>query len=122
VPGFAGLAIGITLAVIHIVGIQVTGVSVNLARSFGPAVLAGGERLQQPWLFLAAPSIGAVAGALLFRFGVLSVRRPYRRAGRHHDPPAAGLERVSRRCSQVARRPQAELGLDREQMLSDAKL
>jgi aquaporin Z len=76
VPGFAGLAIGITLAVIHIVGIQVTGVSVNPARSFGPAVLAGGERLQQPWLFLPAPSIGAVAGALLFRFGVLSVRRP----------------------------------------------
>ncbi len=41
-PGFAGLAIGITLAVIHIVGIQVTGVSVNPARSFGPAVLVGG--------------------------------------------------------------------------------
>jgi aquaporin Z len=76
VPGFAGLAIGITLAVIHIVGIQVTGVSVNPARSFGPAVLAGGERLQQLWLFLIAPPVGAALGALLFRFGILAVRRP----------------------------------------------
>lgn len=72
-PGFAGLAIGITLAVIHIVGIQVTGVSVNPARSFGPAVLVGGQALAQLWLFFAAPAIGAVLGALLFRFNVLKV-------------------------------------------------
>ena len=70
-PAFAGLAIGITLAVIHIVGIQVTGVSVNPARSFGPAVLEGGEALSQLWLFFAAPAVGAVMGALLFRFKVL---------------------------------------------------
>ncbi len=69
--GFAGLAIGITLAVIHIVGIQVTGVSVNPARSFGPAVLVGGQALSQLWLFFVAPTIGAVLGALLFRFKVL---------------------------------------------------
>lgn len=68
---FAGLAIGITLAVIHIVGIQVTGVSVNPARSFGPAVLQGGEALNQMWVFLAAPAAGAILGALLFRFKVL---------------------------------------------------
>ncbi len=68
---FAGLAIGLTLAVIHIVGIQVTGVSVNPARSFGPAVLQGGEALSQVWLFFAAPAAGAVLGALLFRFKVL---------------------------------------------------
>ena len=68
---FAGLAIGITLAVIHIVGIQVTGVSVNPARSFGPAVLQGGEALSQVWVFFAAPAVGAVLGALLFRFKVL---------------------------------------------------
>lgn len=68
---FAGLAIGITLAVIHIVGIQVTGVSVNPARSFGPAVLAGGPALSQLWLFIAAPAVGAVLGALLFRLKVL---------------------------------------------------
>ena len=70
-PGFAGLAIGITLAVIHIVGIQVTGVSVNPARSIGPAVLAGGQALAQVWLFIVAPAIGAVIGALLFRLNIL---------------------------------------------------
>lgn len=68
---FAGLAIGITLAVIHIVGIQVTGVSVNPARSFGPAVLQGGEALSQVWVFFVAPAVGAALGALLFRFKVL---------------------------------------------------
>ena len=67
----AGVAIGITLAVIHIVGIQVTGVSVNPARSFGPAVLAGGTALSQLWLFIVAPAVGAVLGALLFRLKVL---------------------------------------------------
>ena len=70
-PGFAGLAIGITLAVIHIVGIQVTGVSVNPARSFGPAVLVGGNALSQLWLFFVAPAAGAVIGALLFRLNLL---------------------------------------------------
>jgi aquaporin Z len=70
-PGFAGLGIGIALAVIHIVGIQVTGVSVNPARSFGPAVLVGGQALAQLWLFFLAPAIGAVLGALLYRFNVL---------------------------------------------------
>jgi len=72
-PGFAGLGIGIALAVIHIVGIQVTGVSVNPARSFGPAVLAGGQALAQLWLFFVAPAIGAILGALLYRFKVLKV-------------------------------------------------
>jgi len=70
-PGFAGLGIGIALAVIHIVGIQVTGVSVNPARSFGPAVLAGGQALAQLWLFFVAPAIGAILGALLYRFRIL---------------------------------------------------
>ena len=68
---FAGVAIGVTLAVIHIVGIQVTGVSVNPARSFGPAVLAGGTAISQLWLFIVAPAVGAVLGALLFRLKVL---------------------------------------------------
>lgn len=69
--GFAGLAIGITLVVIHIVGIQVTGVSVNPARSFGPAVLVGGEALSHLWLFFVAPAIGAVIAGAIYRFGVL---------------------------------------------------
>jgi aquaporin Z len=72
-PGFAGLGIGITLAVIHIVGIQVTGVSVNPARSFGPAILVGGQAVAQLWLFFVAPAIGAVLGALLYRFNLLKV-------------------------------------------------
>jgi aquaporin Z len=68
----AGLAIGITLAAIHIVGIQVTGVSVNPARSFGPAVLIGGQALTQLWLFFVAPAAGAVIGGLLFRLKLLT--------------------------------------------------
>lgn len=70
--GFAGLAIGVTLAIIHIVGIQVTGVSVNPARSFGPAVLAGGQALSQLWLFFVAPATGAVIGAAFYRIRLLS--------------------------------------------------
>jgi len=71
-PGMvAGLAIGLTLAVIHIVGIQVTGVSVNPARSFGPAVIVGGTALSQLWLFLTAPLIGAALAGLLFKQKVL---------------------------------------------------
>jgi aquaporin Z len=63
--GFAGISIGLTLAMIHITGIQVTGVSVNPARSFGPAVFVGGEALAQLWLFIVAPLIGAgLAGFL----------------------------------------------------------
>lgn len=69
--GFAGLAIGITLAVIHIVGIQVTGVSVNPARSIGPAIFVGGPALAQVWLFIVAPAIGAVIGGLLYKLDVL---------------------------------------------------
>jgi len=71
-PGMvAGLAIGLTLAVIHIVGIQVTGVSVNPARSFGPAVIVGGAAISQLWLFFVAPLIGAALAGLLFKQKVL---------------------------------------------------
>lgn len=63
--GFAGLAIGLTLAGIHLVGIDVTGVSVNPARSIGPAIFVGGQALSQLWLFILAPLAGGlVAGAL----------------------------------------------------------
>ena len=67
----AGLAIGLTLVVIHLVGIDITGVSVNPARSFGPALFAGAAALSQVWLFIVAPIIGAVAAGLLFRTGLL---------------------------------------------------
>lgn len=68
----AGLAIGLTLAAIHIVGIQVTGVSVNPARSLGPAVWVLGEALNQLWLFIVAPLIGAGLAGLAFRTKLLS--------------------------------------------------
>ena len=70
---FAGLAIGITLAMIHIVGIQVTGVSVNPARSFGPAVLVGGQAMSQLWLFLVAPPIGAIIAGVIYRARLLAI-------------------------------------------------
>lgn len=65
----AGLAIGITLMLIHLVTIPVTGTSVNPARSLGPAVFAGGKALSQLWLFIVAPIVGAVIAALVWRFG-----------------------------------------------------
>ena len=68
----AGLAIGLTLAAIHLVGIKVTGVSVNPARSFGPAVFVGGKALSQVWLFFVAPAIGAALAGFLFRNGMLA--------------------------------------------------
>jgi aquaporin Z len=76
VAGFAGLAIGLTLAAIHIVGIQVTGVSVNPARSFGPALIVGGTAISQLWLFIVAPAVGAVLGGLPFRLGLLKAPPP----------------------------------------------
>jgi aquaporin Z len=63
----AGLAIGITLVVIHIVGINVTGVSVNPARSLGPALLVGGKAMAQVWLFLIVPSLAGIIAGVLFR-------------------------------------------------------
>jgi aquaporin Z len=71
--GFAGLVIGITLVVIHIFGIRITGVSVNPARSFGPAIFVGGKALSQIWLFLLVPSIAGIAAGLLFRTKALEV-------------------------------------------------
>jgi len=66
--GFAGLSIGFSLTLIHIVGIPITGTSVNPARSLGPAVLAGGEALAQLWLFWVAPIIGAILAALMWKY------------------------------------------------------
>jgi len=71
--GFAGLAIGITLVAIHLVGINVTGVSVNPARSLGPALIGGGIRLSQVWLFLLVPTLGGAVAGLLYRTKALEV-------------------------------------------------
>lgn len=63
----AGLAIGFTLLLIHLVAIPITGTSVNPARSFGPAIFAGGKALAQLWLFIVAPIVGALIGAGLWK-------------------------------------------------------
>lgn len=64
-PGFAGLAIGLTLTLVHLVGIPLTGTSVNPARSLGPALFEGGTALAQVWLFILAPLVGgAIAWAI----------------------------------------------------------
>ncbi|WP_175634301.1 aquaporin Z [Pedobacter ghigonis] len=65
--GFAGLAIGLSLVLIHIVGIPVTGVSVNPARSIGPAILVGGQALSQVWLFIVTPIAGAVLSGIVWK-------------------------------------------------------
>lgn len=68
----AGLAIGLTLTLIHIVFIPVTGVSVNPARSLGPAVFVGGTALAQVWMFLIVPVIGGAIAGWVFRAKILS--------------------------------------------------
>jgi aquaporin Z len=65
--GFAPLAIGLTLALIHLISIPVTNTSVNPARSLGPALFAGGWALEQLWAFIVFPLVGAVLGGLLYR-------------------------------------------------------
>jgi len=64
---FAGLAIGLSLILVHIVCIPITGTSVNPARSIGPALFEGGEALKQLWLFIVAPFLGAVLAAFTWK-------------------------------------------------------
>ena len=66
--GFAPIAIGLCLTLIHLISIPVTNTSVNPARSTGPALFVGGWALAQLWLFWVAPIAGAVLGALAYRF------------------------------------------------------
>ncbi|MGD0457596.1 MAG: aquaporin [Terriglobia bacterium] len=69
----AGLAIGISLVVIHIFGINITGVSVNPARSLGPAIWVGGKAISQVWMFLLVPSIAGIASGAIYRSKVLTI-------------------------------------------------
>ena len=66
--GFAPIAIGFALTLIHLISIPVTNTSVNPARSTGPALLVGGWAVAQLWLFWVAPLIGGVAGGVLYRW------------------------------------------------------
>jgi aquaporin Z len=65
---FGGLIIGLTLTLVHIFGIGLTGTSVNPARSFGPALFAGGDALSDLWVFIVGPFIGAVLAACVYKF------------------------------------------------------
>ena len=64
----AGLVIGLTLTFVHLLGINLTGTSVNPARSLAPALFLGGEALKQVWLFIVAPLIGAALSACVYHF------------------------------------------------------
>ncbi|NMC81650.1 MAG: aquaporin Z [Armatimonadetes bacterium] len=64
--GFAPIAIGLCLTLIHLIGIPVTNVSVNPARSTGPALIAGGLALQQLWIFWVAPIVGAILAGIIY--------------------------------------------------------
>lgn len=66
--GFAGVSIGFSLILIHLVGIPITGTSVNPARSLGPAIFVGGETLSQLWLFWVAPAIGGILAAIVWKY------------------------------------------------------
>ncbi len=65
--GFAGVAIGFALTLVHLIGIPLTGTSVNPARSLGPALVVGGDALSQVWLFIVAPLVGGAIAALAWR-------------------------------------------------------
>ena len=64
----AGIVIGLTLTFVHIIGINLTGTSVNPARSLAPAVIQGGEALKQVWVFIVAPFIGSALAAVTYKF------------------------------------------------------
>lgn len=64
----AGIVIGLSLTLVHILGISFTGTSVNPARSFGPALFVGGDALANVWVFIAAPLVGGVLAALVYGF------------------------------------------------------
>ena len=64
----AGIVIGLTLTFVHLIGINLTGTSVNPARSLAPAVIMGGEALKQVWLFIVAPFVGAAISAFTFKY------------------------------------------------------
>lgn len=67
-PQLGGVAIGLALTTVHLIGIPLTGTSVNPARSIGPALFVGGDALTQLWLFIIAPLVGGVVAALASRY------------------------------------------------------
>jgi aquaporin Z len=91
--GFAGIAIGLVLTLIHLVGIPVTNTSVNPARSIGPAVFVGGWALSQLWLFIVAPLIGAGLAAAVY----MVTHKPDKVISVKEAEQALGSEQAERR-------------------------
>ncbi len=105
--GFAGLAIGLTLVVIHLVGINITGTSVNPARSIGPALVGIASNpgaVAQLWLFIVAPLMGAGTAGLLFRAGAILDVTKLAQAFRVRAPLAGFFIGPSHWCSSAAAR------------------
>ncbi|MBQ3469293.1 MAG: MIP family channel protein [Bacilli bacterium] len=76
----AGLVIGFTLTLVHILGIPFTGTSVNPARSLGPALISGGEVLSQVWVFILAPLVGAAIAAIVYKLLIDENKTPRKKA------------------------------------------
>jgi aquaporin Z len=99
--GLAGLAIGLTLIAIHLWGLEISGTSLNPARSLGPALIGAGTNpgaLGQVWLFIVAPLIGAGIAGYLFKSGILAADEviPPRGGTSSDIPPAASAPRKKR--------------------------
>jgi aquaporin Z len=93
--GFAGLAIGLVLTLIHLVAIPVTNASINPARSIAPAVFVGSWAMQQLWLFIVAPLLGSVAAAGLYR-GIWTGAQPIETKVAERALPSEQVERTVR--------------------------
>ena len=92
-PATAGVVIGLSLTVAHLVGIPITGTSVNPARSLGPALIVGGTALSQVWLFILAPLIGgALAAGLHYLLFPRDPRAPTPLTRRGAWPPEASSD------------------------------
>ena len=103
--GFAGIAIGLVLTLIHLVGIPVTNTSVNPARSIGPAIFVGGWAIEQLWMFIVAPLIGAAMAAGCY--GLLRGREVLLTTA--HAVSALSSEQRVREATSVTRDTSAEL-------------
>jgi len=99
--GFAGIAIGLVLTLIHLVGIPATNTSVNPARSIGPALFVGGWAIDQLWLFIVAPVIGAVVAAAVYQ----GVHLPETLLTTRQAEQALESQQVERQVQEVPARP-----------------
>ena len=71
----SGLIIGLTLTFVHLIGINLTGTSVNPARSIGPALVSGGDALSQVWVFVVAPFLGAILASWVYKYVMVKERK-----------------------------------------------